>query len=530
MKKYSFLLTAALTLPMLASAQKLTPIEQADLAYFSEQCKIIGSDAFGGRMPLTQYEDTTINYLAAEMKRLGLEPAFGDSYFQEVKEISTVSRPKKNRVTVKGAKSTLNLKFPDDLCIWTHRGTNKIDTGDAEYVFCGFGIEAPEYNWHDFEGVDVKGKIVIAMVNDPGFYDEKLFRGGNMTYYGRWTYKLEQAQKLGAAGCLILHNTAAASYGWNVCARHQSSNLGVCHDDMNLSQMAIEGWIQEDATRKIFEAAGEDFDKALAAAKRPGFKPFVLKAKSRIQMDVTYTVGTTHNVAGLMRGTDKQDELLVFNAHWDHFGYGEPDEKGDSIYNGAADNASGVATVLALAKKFKTLPIKPRRSLLFMSVTSEESGLFGSEVYCENPAPGFPMEKTVACINFDCVAPLDLTNDVPILGGSECDIDNRIMAAAAAQGRYIYTDTNNQDGWFFRSDHFNFIKKGVPAVVIRNGKDYVDPEAAKQTPLWADWYHKPCDEWSDDWHLDGTMANLRMMFSVGIAIANDEERPKWLKK
>lgn len=228
------MLTAALGIALAAHAQQ-TPIEKDDLAYFSEQCKIIGSDAFGGRMPLTKYEDITINYLADEMKRLGLQPAFGDSYFQEVKEISTTARPKKSRITVKGAKRTINLKFPDDVVIWTHQGTDKIDTGDVEYVFCGFGIEAPEYNWHDFDGVDVKGKIVIAMVNDPGFYDANLFRGGNMTYYGRWTYKLEQAEKLGAKGCLILHNTAAASYGWNVCAGHQSSNLGVCHDDMNMS-------------------------------------------------------------------------------------------------------------------------------------------------------------------------------------------------------------------------------------------------------------------------------------------------------
>lgn len=487
---------------------------------FTNWIKVIGSDEFGGRKPMTPFEDKTIEYLAEEFRKLGLEPAFGGSYFQSVKEISvTVSVPEKG-IPVKTAGGSTRLSYPEDLMVWTTRGTDKVRFDNAEYVFCGFGIDAPEYGWNDFEGVDVKGKIVIAMVNDPGFYDKSLFRGRNMTYYGRWTYKLEQAQKLGAAGCLILHNEAAAGYGWHVCVNgHLENNLALFNEETgNLDELGMRGWLNEDACRRLFELSGIDFDKALSAAKQPGFKAIPLKAKSSFTMNVSYEVGETSNVAAVLPGTDLKDECVAFSAHWDHFGTGLPDETGDAIYNGAADNGSGLAAILMIAKKLQSLPA-PRRSILFLAATSEESGLFGSQYYCEHPA--IAMDKTVTCINFDCIAPAPLTRDVTILGGGESDLDRYILAAAAAQGRYVVFDDDNTDGWFFRSDHWNFVRKGVPAVVIKAGKDLVDPDRPNKYPQ-PSWYHKPNDEYKEDWDIEGGMANVNLMFSVGLSLANQD--------
>ena len=468
--------------------------------------KVIGSDEFGGRKPMTEFETKTIEYLAGEFRSLGLEPAFGDSYFQSVKEISTtVTLPEKG-IPVKAAKGSFKLSSPNDLMLWTTRGTDRVEFKDAEYVFCGFGIDAPEYGWNDFDGIDVKGKIVIAMVNDPGFYDKSLFRGRNMTYYGRWTYKLEQAQKLGAAGCLILHNEAAAGYGWHVCVNgHQKSNLALFDEaDGNLDELGVRGWISEEGCRKLFEKAGLDYDNAVLAAKKPGFRAIPLKARSSFSMDVKYEVGETFNVGAVLPGTDLKDECVVYSAHWDHFGIGTPDETGDAIYNGAADNGSGLAALLMIAAKLQTMPA-PRRSILFLAATSEESGLFGSQYYCEHPA--FPMEKTAACFNFDCIAPAPLTGEVALLGGGESTLDNYVIAAAAAQGRKIIFDDDNSDGWFFRSDHWNFVKRGVPAVIFKAGK-------------MGSWYHKPSDEYSEDWDVEGSVANVNLMFSAGLGVAN----------
>lgn len=500
-----------------------------DEALLREWIRTLGSDEFGGRAPMTPYETKTLEYLSGQMAAIGLQPAFGNSWFQEVQTLSADCKPVGGKFPVKGSKKKVNLLYPDDLVVWTSRATNRIEIPKAEFVFCGFGIDAPEFGWNDFAGVDVRGKIIIAMVNDPGFYDPALFQGKNMTYYGRWTYKFEQAQRLGAAGCLVLHNTAAASYGWNVCENgHVGSNLALYDaETRNEDALAIKGWLHENGCRKLFEAAGEDFDAAIAAACRPGFQAFTLKARSDIRMDIRYSINSTCNIAGVLPGTDLKDEAVVFSAHWDHFGYGTSDETGDRIYNGAADNGSGMAAVLLLAKKYAELPVRPRRSMLFLIPTLEESGLFGSEYYCKHPA--FPMEKTAACINFDCIAPEPLTHDVVVLGGGACELDNYITACAGAQGRYVVMNNDNSDGWFFRSDHFNFVKKGVPAVVIEYGTDLVDPSRPNKYPR-SNWYHKPSDEYRDDWVFDGTLAHINMMFGVGLCVSNADRRPRWYNK
>ena len=518
-----FILAAAFLSCTAAFAQYDGP--KGDEALMREWIRTLGSDEFGGRLPMTPYETKTIRYLTEEMKAIGLEPAFDGSYFQKVLTISTVNRPVGGKFRVKGAKQKVDLMFPGDFVPWTSRKTDKIQMPAAEFVFCGFGIVAPEFGWDDYAGVDVKGKIVIAMVNDPGFYDASLFQGRNMTYYGRWTYKFEEALRQGAAGCLVLHNTAAASYGWNVAINHTGSNLSLYDPATgNGDALAFKGWLHEDGCRKLFEAAGADFDAALAAAKQPGFQSFVLNAKTRIDIDVRYEIQETCNVAGVLPGTDLKDEAVVFSAHWDHFGISVPDEKGDRIYNGASDNGSGMAAVLLLAKKYAALPERPRRSLLFLIPTLEESGLFGSEYYCAHPA--FPMDKTAACINFDCIAPEPFTYDAVVLGGGKSELDRYIEAAVGAQGRYVVWNDDNSDGWFFRSDHFNFVKKGVPAVVIEFGTDLVDPSRPNKYPR-SDWYHKPHDEYREDWDFSGTLAHVRMMYAVGLSVANADRRPAW---
>ena len=482
----------------------------------------IASDEMGGRKPMTEYETRTVNYLAKELEQMGLEPAFDGSWFQPFQLIAVTARPEGNRITVRGKKKA-QLKYPEDLVVWTARATDQIDLPKAEFVFCGFGIHAPEYGWDDYEGIDVKGKIVIAMVNDPGYYDAGLFRGRNMTYYGRWLYKFEEALRQGAAGCLVLHNTEAASYGWHVCVNgHMADNLAL-YDPMtrNADKLAVKGWLHEEGARKIFDAAGMDLDAALAAAKKPGFRSVPLKVKGDVKMDVTYNVQQTRNVGAFLRGTDRAEEVVVLCAHWDHLGIGTPDETGDTIYNGAADNATGMAGALLLARKFTQLPGKPRRSILFLFPSSEESGLFGSEYYCANPV--FPLAKTVACLNFESIGPAPLTRDLAVLGGGASRLDRYYEAAAAAQGRSIFFDDDNSDGWFFRSDHYNFVKKGIPAVVWENGTELVDPSRPNQYPMPV-WYHKPSDEYHEDWDLSGTVANVRLLFSVALSLSATDDR------
>ncbi|MDO5442783.1 MAG: M28 family peptidase [Bacteroidia bacterium] len=511
---HNLIIATALLVPACMNAQVKDRYQDEFIGWI----KTLGSDEFGGRKPMTEYETKTIDYLAGEFSALGLQPAFEGSYFQTVKEIAATVRLDKDVIPVKAAKGRTSLKYPDDLVVWTSRAQERIDLKNVGYVFCGFGIDAPEYGWNDFEGADVKGKIVLAMVNDPGYYDNALFCGRNMTYYGRWVYKFEEAKRKGAAGCLVVHNAAAASYDWQVCVNgHVDSNLALFDDSTgNADELALKGWFQEDACRRLLAQSGLNPDEVMEAAKRPGFKAIELKAKSDIGINVDYTVGETCNVGAVLPGTDLKDECVVFSAHWDHFGYSTPDATGDEIYNGAADNGSGLAAMLLIAKKFSEIPA-PRRSIMFLSTTSEESGLMGAEHYCEHPA--FPMEKTAVCINFDCVAPSPLTRDFVILGGGQSGFDRHIVAAAAAQDRYVVYDDDNSDGWFYRSDHYQFVKKGVPAVVLMEGKDLVDPSKQNRYPR-ADWYHKPSDEYREDWDVSGALANINLMFAAGLSVAN----------
>ena len=505
----------------LATAIAQITLEQlrtgSDEQLLREWTKVLASDEFGGRKPMTPYEDKTVEYLARQLEVMGLEPAFNGSWFQPFEMIAVTAKPVGGKLSVSGKKKSM-LRYPDDLIIWTTRATKKIDLKKAEYVFCGFGINAPEFGWNDYEGIDVKGKIVVVMVNDPGFYDSQLFRGRNMTYYGRWLYKFEEAQRQGAAGCLVLHHTEAASYGWHVCVNgHLSDNLAIYDPDTrNAGELAVRGWLHEDGCRKLFLAAGMDMDKALADAKKPGFKSFPLNVRGDVKMNVTYDIQQTRNVGGILRGSSREGEAVVFCAHWDHWASGRP-----------------MSTVIRYTTVLPTM--HPAWLELCSSPRSSRRCPRRVETCCSS-SPRLRRAdfsaRLITAITLPCrwqrlwpaltlrASALRAHHDVVILGGGESDLDNYYVAAAAAQGRYIYFDDDNSDGWFYRSDHYNFVKKGVRAVVLENGLKPVDVSKPNKYPMPV-WYHKPCDEYREDWDVSGTLSNVNLIFSVGLSLSNN---------
>jgi len=496
--------------------------QPADEAYFRNQIKILASDEFGGRKPLTGYEDKTINYIADEFKKLGLKPANGDSYFQDVPLINVTTKAKNNQITIKGAKSKVKLTSYKDFIVWSARNSKKVDLKNAQFVFVGFGINAPEYGWDDYKGLDVKGKIVIALLNDPGYYNPSLFRGHNMTYYGRWIYKFEEASRQGAAGVLVIHDTKPASYGWNVVqASWAEHNLELLSDKKNLDQVSFKGWITKDAVTKLLAASGNSYDELFEKAKEKGFKSVSLAANANINLTNDLKVANSHNVAAILPGTDLKDEYVIYTAHWDHFGVGKP-INGDSIYNGASDNASGVAALLTIAKKYTEQVQRPRRSILFLSVTAEEAVLLGSQYYVEHPL--VPLDKTAADINFDGIAPRGRSYDLIIGSKGDSETDDYVIRAASAQGRTVVTSKEQTSGSYFRSDHFSFAKVGIPVVLASGGFDYVDKEAAKKT---SRHYHQPDDEYHDSWDMKGSLDDVYLNYAIGFSIADADKLPQW---
>lgn len=523
MKKFRIPAVIALAAATLSVQAQVTQ-EEKDFRQWEE---VIASDSFGGRAPLTSYETKTINYIAQEFKKLGLLPANGDSYFQKVPLLKVSTRPAGNAINVKAKNGKVALKGWEDLVITSVRGKKDVTIPKADFVFAGFGINAPEYGWNDYKDLDVKGKVVVVLVNDPGYYDPSLFRGKDMTYYGRWIYKFEEASRQGAAGVLVIHDTEPASYGWNVVqASWGSKNLSLVSDKGNADKVALQGWISLPATQRLFKAAGIDFDKAVAAAKRPGFKAIDLKARSDIKLKNDVYIANSNNVAALLPGTGKKDEYLIYSAHWDHFGIQKPVD-GDSIYNGASDNASGVAALLVLAKKFASLRQRPERSILFLSVTAEEAVLLGSEYYAQHPL--VPIRNTVVNLNIDGCAPQSKVKDVIIAGYGDTNTDQLVAETAAAQGRTAKAARNQSSGGYFRSDHFSFAKAGVPVILAEGGRDYLDPKDAdrykgKRT------YHMPQDEYSPSWDVSGTVDDINLWYAIGLRIADGDFTPAWTEQ
>ncbi|MFT3933917.1 MAG: M28 family metallopeptidase [Chitinophagaceae bacterium] len=497
----------------------------AKIAFFS-------SDSFQGRRPFTLGETRAVDYIQSQFKSLGLAPGNGDSYVQDVPmvEIKPAVPPVLKMKSAKGEVAFQNLT---DYVIWTKQTDTPVVINNADVVFAGFGVVAPEKNWNDYAGLDVKGKIVMVMVNDPGFTvgDTSLFKGKEMTYYGRWTYKYEEAARQGAKGCLIIHNTAAASYPFNVV---QNSNGGTkLHLDTRNSKIyncPLLGWVSADAAKKILEASGKDTTLYTKANVR-GFKGEALSVKISANIQVNAVFNTSHNVIAKITGTKYPDEYIIYTAHWDHFGIGKPDEKGDSIYNGALDNASGVISIIEIAKAFQSLKEKPERTIVFLAVTAEEQGLLGSEYYGKNPI--YPLAKTVANINIDEINIIGKTKDLGISGGKgQSELEDMLEAELKKQNRYIAPELHPEAGHYFRSDHFNFAKVGVPSITISAGTDHVEKGKEygrqREDEYTEKYYHRPADEYNaNTWNLGGAVEDLQLLFALGKDLAYSQQWPKW---
>ncbi|MFT3945882.1 MAG: M28 family metallopeptidase [Agriterribacter sp.] len=495
--------------------------------YFDACITVLASDEFEGRKPFTLGEEKTISYLETQYKNLGLQPGNGNSFFQEVPMVEITSQPS-DKLSISGAKGKVELKYLDDFVAATRRMQDQVKIENAEMVFAGYGIVAPEFGWNDYAGLDVKGKVVLVLVNDPGFFDSSLFKGRTMTYYGRWTYKFEEAARQGAAGIIIIHDDKPASYGWNVVRGSWSkSRLYLQAEDNNMSRAAMEGWITMPSAKKIFTLAGIP-DTVMKTAGKKNFKAVSLGMKASVVINSTFKKSTSKNVLALLPGTEQKDEYIIYTAHWDHFGKGEP-VNGDSIYNGAADNASGTAALLEIAKAFTQLKEKPKRSVLFLTVTAEEQGLLGSEYYAKHPV--YAPEKTVADINIDVLQPFGKMKDIVVVGKGQSELDEYIEAAAKKQGRFTRGEPDPSGGWYFRSDHFNFAKIGIPSLYVENGSVSVEHgEAwgeAEKEKYNNERYHSPADEYSKSWDLSGIIDDMRLLFDVGYKLSNEKKFPEW---
>jgi Zn-dependent M28 family amino/carboxypeptidase len=498
--------------------------------------KTLASDEFEGRAPGSPGEDKTVEYIRAQYERIGLQPG-GDNgtWFQTVPMVETTAdEATVLKVDVAGKKH--DLAFGSDMVIGTRTGQTRVQVDASELVFVGYGVNAPEQNWNDYAGVDVRGKTVVILVNDPGFHakDEALFEGKRMTYYGRWTYKYEEAARQGAKAALIIHDTEGASYGWDVVKNSWSgAQFDLRAADDPDPRLPAQGWITQDVARQLFADAGQDLDAMYKAANKRGFKAVPLGATVSFDLASTIAEKSSRNVVGVLPGSTRPDEAIVYMAHWDHLGNhgheGEAATDDDQIYNGAVDNATGVAGIIEIAAKFAGSEPKPQRSLVFLAVTLEESGLLGSKYHVAHPA--FPLEKTVAVINLDAMSVNGPARDMVVVGKGNSELEDILKTFTDEQQRTHVTETNTAGGFYFRSDHFNYAKAGVPALYAKGGDDLVEGgraagEAAGKAYT-ADRYHKPADEFDPAWNLDGVMQDLAALYGVGRTLADGDRWPNW---
>jgi Zn-dependent M28 family amino/carboxypeptidase len=492
--------------------------------------QILSSDDFEGRFPASPGEEKTIAFLKDEFEKVGLQPGNGDSYFQAVPMVEITATPKTD-LLIEGGKEPLAFAFMDDFVGVTLRVQEEVSVADSDMIFVGYGIVAPEYNWNDYEGIDVKGKTVVMLVNDPGFAtkDPDLFNGKAMTYYGRWTYKYEEAARQGAACAIIVHETEPAAYGWGVVQNGWTGpNFSLVTEDGNASRCAVESWITLNAARKIFEASGQNYDELKKAAEKPGFTSVPLGLKASLTMENKIRNAVSHNVIGLLPGSERADEYIIYTAHWDHFGK-KPELEGDQIFNGALDNATGTAALIELAEAFKKLGSPPLRSILFLSVTAEEQGLLGSDYYATHPI--YPLTKTVAVINMDSLNIYGRMKDIRIVGFGQSELDDYVKDYAEEVGRIVLPNPTPERGSFFRSDHFPFAKQGVPALSAGSGVQHVEKgeEWGRQQieNYIREKYHKPSDEYDPDWDLTGALDDLQMYFKIGYRLSMEDTFPNW---
>jgi len=483
---------------------------------------VLANDSLMGRKPFTEGENRTIAYISQQFKKLGLDPGNNGSYYQEVPMVEINGTPSET-MEISGGKSPLIFHSVADYMVATRQELDKVDLKNSPLVFAGYGVVAPEYHWNDYAGLDVKGKTVIVLVNDPGF------KGDTMTYYGRWTYKYEEAARQGAAGVIIVHQTKAASYPWSVVSSSfAGAKLYLKQNDKHLSRCKVEGWITEDAAKKLLASAGINGDMR-ELARNKDFKAVPLNMNLSVSINNKLKYSVSHNVIATLKGSTQPGEYIIYTAHWDHLGIGKPDAKGDSIYNGAVDNADGVASLISMAKAFTEVKDKPKRSIVFLAVTGEEQGLLGSEYYSTHPV--YPLNKTIADLNMDALGNYGETKDVSITGKGQNDLDDYIEKFAKADDLVITGDQNPGSGSYYRSDHFSFAKVGVPALDMNNGtisKAHGAEWGKKQQESYtANHYHQASDNYSADMDASGMAQIANLLFNVGYQLSNETTYPGW---
>jgi Zn-dependent M28 family amino/carboxypeptidase len=503
----------------------LSVYEQINNADIKRHIQTLASDEFEGRLPTTKGEQLTLDYLSTELLALGLQPGNGDSFLQAVELLEITALPD---MTLHIGEN--QFAYKQDMVVSSKRENVSVELNESELVFVGFGVNAPEYGWNDYEGIDVKGKTVVILVNDPGFEmpQSGKFQGKTMTYYGRWTYKYEEASRQGAAAAIIVHETEPASYGWSVVANSWSGpQYSLVSKDGNASRVAVEGWLTTQAAQKIFADAGLNFaEQKTQALAGPYHKTLSLKASVTINNSLKKS--TSYNVLATLPGATYPAEHIIYSAHWDHLGK-DSSKEGDQIYNGAHDNATGVAANLALAKAYSELTVRPQRSVSFLFVTAEEQGLLGSQYYAEHPV--IPLKDTVANINMDALSVLGRTKDVAVVGMGKSELENYLAKAAMRQNRVLVEESRPEAGSYFRSDHFSFAQQGVPALYAKGGDEPIDEATAKYRKrtkvIVTGCYHQVCDQFRDNWDLSGIVEDTQLLFEVGYMVANSQEWPKW---
>ena len=493
----------------------------------------LSSDAYGGRSPMSEGERLTLEFIESRFRDLGLQPLFGDSYLQPVDLVSIEADPTTVQMTFHLDGKDRLVRYQDEMVAGTMRTVPESKVESSEIVFVGYGIVAPEYGWNDYADVDVRGKTVLILINDPGFatQDPALFKGNAMTYYGRWTYKYEEAARQGAAAAVIIHDAAPAAYGWEVVRNSWTGPQFHLHrENDNMDRAPIESWVQRSIAEEVVAAAGLDLAGLEQQALSPEFKAVALGSTMDASVQNRVVRNQSFNVGAVLPGSLRPEELFIYTAHWDHLGSDPETAEGeDGIYNGAVDNASGLSGLLELARSFAALPRAPERSVAFLAVTAEESGLLGSAQYANDPP--VPMSRTVAGINIDAMHVYGPTNDVVVVGYGSSELEDILRQKAAAQDRVVEPEEHPERGSYYRSDHFNFARKGVPMLYAESGSDHreLGPDyiEAKGKEYIEKRYHTALDEITPDWDLRGAVQDIELYFAIGLEVADSDAWPQW---
>ena len=572
MKTYALRVALLLLVACVAACTEAPPPEQpVDLKAAAETIKaedllrhtnVLASDEYEGRAPGTKGEELTVKYLTEQFRAMGLKPGNPDgTYVQKVPLAGIKADPV---ASINAGGREIALKFPDDYVAVSRHFEPEVKVENSDVVFVGYGVDAPEYGWNDYKDVDVRGKTIVMLINDPAIpapnasptptpaaaetskpsvtgqdpatpsppeLDEKMFKGKAMTYYGRWTYKYEEASRKGAAAAIIVHETGPAGYGYEVVRNSWGQeNFDIRAPGGSGNRVKIESWITLDRARELFSASGQNFDQLKQSALSKDFRPVALNAKASFTVKNTVREVQSQNVIAKLEGSDPtlKNEYVVYTAHWDHLGR-DTTKQGDQISNGALDNASGTAMLLELAEAFSKLRPAPKRSIIFLAVTAEEKGLLGAKYYAENPL--YPLNKTLANINIDGVNQWGRTRDIVIIGLGNSTLDDLVQEVATTQQRTVKPDPESEKGFFYRSDHFEFAKQGVPALYTDTGTDYVgrDPAFAmqKRKEYEDNDYHKPSDQVKPDWDLTGAVDDAQLLLAVGYRVAQGDSYPEW---